>query len=150
MRVACGGGFCAPETSEYGRYAVVDHAPADRLATDPERAPPRPLPGRRTGSSPRLSWRTTGLIRTWPARPCSHGAASTRTDVCSRPGAAERADDTSARDFVRTLRALIKRPDRLLLANGTTTHELSAYARVRAIVAAAGSFPDLWLFSRRR
>jgi hypothetical protein len=38
--------------------------------------------------------------------------------------------------------------EREIIANGTTTHELAAYANgVRAIVAAAGSFPDLWLFS---
>ena len=151
VRTACGGSFCAPETNEYGRYAVVDHAPADRLATDPEaRAAAARFQERRTGLSHAF---VLAHYRSYP-----HVA---REAVLSRlrfygdawtcvvdQGAAERADDTSARDFVRTLRALIKRPDRLLLANGTTTHELSAYANgVRAIVAAAGSFPDLWLFS---
>lgn len=128
VRTACGGGFCAPETNEYGRYAVVDHAPADRLATDPEaRAAAARFQERRSGLSHAF---VLAHYRSYP-----HVA---REAVLSRlrfygdawtcvvdQGAAERADDTSARDFVRTLRALIKRPDRLLLANGTTTHELS-------------------------
>ena len=51
VRTACGGGFCAPETNEYGRYAVVDHAPADRLATDPEARAAARFQERRTGLS---------------------------------------------------------------------------------------------------
>ena len=52
VRTACGGSFCAPETNQYGRYAVVDHAPADRLATDPEaHAAASRFQERRTGLS---------------------------------------------------------------------------------------------------
>ena len=52
VRTACGGSFCAPEPNEDGRYAVVDHAPAKRLATDPEaRAAAARFQERRTGLS---------------------------------------------------------------------------------------------------
>ena len=157
---ACGGGYCRPDPP-VGRWDLagsnrpIGRRPTDRLVADAKA-------------------RSTFLPRFWrpraEARPLTHAFVLAhhrsrphlaREAVLSRfrfygdswvcvldQGAAARPDDSSARDFVRTLRAAIDRPDRLLLANGTTTHELAAYANgVRAIVAAAGSFPDLWLFS---
>ena len=154
-----GRGLCEPEPhvsrpSPPGETCdLVDHAPSDNLAAAEGRAAAGRFwnrPATRAlshafvlshhDSQPHLA-REAVLSR---VRLFGDGAWVCVVDQ----GAASRPGDRSARDLVAALRNSSARPERLLLASGTTTHELSAYARgVRAIVAAAEGFPDLWLFT---